>query len=190
MEPETQKVLTELEETIHDFWNVRPETAGLLHFLARTIQAKDILELGTSNGYSTIWLADAVRSVGGKVITVDYNPEWQEHAKENLKRAKLSNYVEMVLSPALDALDDLEGPFDFVFLDATKCEYAQYLKKVFPKVRIGGIIAADNVAGMFAAETADFRDALEQSDQIECTYIPIVNSEDEPDALAIARRIC
>jgi len=189
VEPETRHVLDELEETRQEFWNIRPETAGLLHFLARTIHAKDVLELGTSNGYSTIWLADAVGPHGGKVVTVDNDPDRQGQAKENFERAKVTAYIETVLSSAMDALTELEGPFDFVFLDAKKDEYAEYFRLVLPKVKVGGILTADNVGGMFAAETKNFREALKKSDQMESTFLPITNSEDEPDLFAIARRI-
>jgi len=189
MDTATRQVLEELGKTLREYWNIRPETAGLMHFLARTIRAKDVLELGTSNGYSTIWLADAVRPEKGKVITVDVNQRLLEIARQNFKRAKVSSYIETVLNTAMEAVTELEGPFDFVFLDATKTEYADYLEVVLPKVRVGGIITADNVGGMFAAETEDFREALLKNDQLESTILPIINSETEPDALAIARRV-
>src|SRR5581483_8803554 len=98
--------------------NLEPDTARLVYILVRGARAKRVLEIGTSNGYSTIWLASAVAPEGGKVTTIDLSAEKQAMARENLQRAGLLDSVEMILGKVGTVVRELVGPFDVVFVDA------------------------------------------------------------------------
>jgi predicted O-methyltransferase YrrM len=117
----------------------------LLYLLATGAQSRRILELGTSYGYSTVWLGAAARVTGGKVMSLE-NKEFKiEHARQALTRAGLSTRVEFHAGDCLDTLKRLPGPFDFVLLDVWKDLYLPCFELVHPKLSPGGIIAADNM---------------------------------------------
>jgi predicted O-methyltransferase YrrM len=120
---------------------------NLLYSLARTSQAKSILEFGTSFGVSTIYLASAMRdNGGGKVITSEFLPEKVERAKKNLAEAGLIEYVEFRTGDALETLKQSIPTLDMVFLDGPKDMYLGVLKLVEGKLRSGGIVASDNTS--------------------------------------------
>jgi len=127
---------------------VSPPQARLLEILARSIGARTMLEFGTLAGYSTIWLARALPE-GGRLITLEANPEYAEVARENIARAGVADLVELRVGPALDALPALDaegvGPFDLVFIDADKIHTPDYFTWALDRTRPGGLIVADNV---------------------------------------------
>jgi predicted O-methyltransferase YrrM len=127
---------------------VSPPQARLLEILARSIGARTMLEFGTLAGYSTIWLARALPE-GGRLITLEANPDYADVARENVARAGLAEVVDLRVGPALDALPALEaegaGPFDFVFIDADKVHTPDYFAWSLDHTRPGGLIVADNV---------------------------------------------
>ena len=125
--------------------NITPDTGRFLWILVRAARATRILEVGTSNAYSTIWLADAARTTGGRVVTLEQSPEKVRLARENLLRAGLADRVEIREGRAADTLAGLPGPFDLVFLDADRPSYRTYLDLVVPKLVPGGLLVADNV---------------------------------------------
>lgn len=103
------------------------------------------LEIGTSTGHSGIWIAWALSKTGGKLITVEIDERRYQEAQENFKEAGLSDYIDARLADAHELVPELEGPFDFVFIDADKAWYTNYAKAVIPKLKPGGCIAAHNV---------------------------------------------
>lgn len=125
--------------------SVGREAGMLLYLLASGAKSKRILELGTSYGYSTIWLAAAARASGGKVLSLELKDFKIEHARLALTRAGLSTRVEFYAGDCLDTLKTLPGPFDFVLLDVWKDLYLPCFELVHPKLAPGGIIAADNM---------------------------------------------
>ena len=125
--------------------NITPDTGRLLWILIRSTRATRILEVGTSNAYSTLWLADAARATGGRVTTLEADAGKIELARENLRRGGCADLVEIVAGRAAETLSRLTGPFDFVFLDADRASYLTYLELVVPRVVPGGLIVADNV---------------------------------------------
>jgi predicted O-methyltransferase YrrM len=157
--------------------NITPETGRLLWILARAIDAKHIVEVGTSNAYSTIWLADAARATGGRVTTLEMNPEKIVLARANLQSAGLIDVVEILQGTATDSLTALAGPFDLVFLDADKAGYLQYLEIAVPKLRIGGILIADN-ATTHAKELEEFTRRVKSHPQLFAVTIPMGNGEE------------
>jgi predicted O-methyltransferase YrrM len=125
--------------------SVGREAGILLYLLATGGQSRRILELGSSYGYSTVWLGAAARTTGGKVLSLELKENKIEHARQALTRAGLSSRVEFYAGDCLDSLRDLPGPFDFVLLDVWKDLYLPCFELVHPKLAVGGIIAADNM---------------------------------------------
>lgn len=128
--------------------SVSPNQGKLLHLLALVQGAKNILEIGTLGGYSTIWLARALPA-GGKLITLEFEPKHAEVAQANLARAEVADKVELRLGAALETLPQLarerKGPFDFIFIDADKENYPGYWEWALKLSRRGTVIVADNV---------------------------------------------
>ena len=127
---------------------VAPNQGKLLHILARLVKARNILEIGTLGGYSTIWLARALPE-GGRLITLEAAAKHAAVARKNLKRAGVMDRVELREGPALESLPKLEaegaGPFDFIFLDADKEHNADYLDWALRLAHPGTVIVTDNV---------------------------------------------
>jgi len=127
-------------------WNVGREGGALLAWLVRLLGARRVLEIGTSNGVSAIWMARALRETGGELVTLEVDPRKVELATANLERAGLADQVTVIEGPALASLEALGGPFDLVFIDADKDRYPDYLRAVRDKLRPGALIVADNVS--------------------------------------------
>lgn len=157
--------------------NITPDTGRLLWILVTSARATRILEVGTSNGYSTIWLADAARRTGGRVVTLELNPAKVELARRNLGRAGLADQVEILPGRAADTLAGLPGPFDFVFLDADRPSYLTYLELVLPKVTAGGLLVADNVTS-HASELADYLARVKSHPDLLSVTLPIGKGEE------------
>ena len=107
---------------------------------------KSALEIGTSNGYSGLWIAWALSKTGGKLITVEIDRGRHDEAVKYFREAGLEKYVDARLGDAHEIVPALKGPFDFVFCDADKDWYENYLKPVLPKLTVGGCFAAHNVS--------------------------------------------
>lgn len=127
-------------------WNVGREGGELLAWFVRLLDAQRVLEIGTSNGVSTIWMARALAQSGGHLVTLEVEPRKVEMATANLTRAGLFDTVTIVEGPATESLRALGGEFDLVFIDADKPQYPDYLQGVRDKVHAGSIIVADNVS--------------------------------------------
>jgi predicted O-methyltransferase YrrM len=125
--------------------SVGREAGIMLYLLATGAQSRRILELGSSFGYSTVWLGAAARSTGGKVISLELKENKIEHARQALTRAGLSTRVEFHAGDCLESLRNLPGPFDFVLLDVWKDLYVPCFELVHPKLSPGGVICADNM---------------------------------------------
>jgi predicted O-methyltransferase YrrM len=128
--------------------NVSPNHGKLLHILARMVNARAILEIGTLGGYSTIWMARALPP-GGRLITLEFEPKHAELAKANIARAGLDKVVEIRLGVALETLPKIAaeqiGPFDLIFIDADKVSTADYFQWALKLSRVGSLIVVDNV---------------------------------------------
>jgi predicted O-methyltransferase YrrM len=165
--------------------NITRDTGRLLWILVHAIKATRILEVGASNGFSTIWLADAARATNGRVVTLELNPEKITLARTNLASAGLDGIVDIVEGRAADTLTALPAPFDLVFLDADRPSYLTYLELVVPKLRAGGLLIADNVTS-HANELQDFLRAVKSHPQLFSVTIPVGNGEEI--ALKLDRR--
>jgi caffeoyl-CoA O-methyltransferase len=127
------------------------------------------LEIGTSTGRSGIWIAWALSKTGGKLLTIEINEERHQEALANFKAAGLSSYIDARLADAHELVPQLEGPFDFVFSDADKGWYKNYLIAVLPKLDVGGCFTAHNVAGRRQWGIGEFLDYLESLSYMETT---------------------
>src|SRR6202167_2593298 len=119
--------------------NVEPDTAQLLAVLVRAIRPRAVLELGTSNGYSTLWLADAVRATNGHLVSTDVDPHRSAEAAENLDRGGLGGLVELRVEDAAVMLgESSDGAWDMIFLDAERPAYVSYWPDLVRVLRPGG----------------------------------------------------
>ena len=137
MNESKKRLLHELEvfgRTHDGYYNISADTGQFFNILIRIAKSKNILEVGTSNGYSTIWLGEAARQNKGKVTTIEISEHKVKMAAENFKRAKLDKIIKIVHGDALEEIPKLQGNFDFLFLDAVKEDYINYFKLAYPKL--------------------------------------------------------
>ena len=155
------------------FRNVEPQTAELLGVLIRATRARRILELGTSNGYSTIWLADAAQDTGGSVVSVDVDARRTELARANLRSAGLEDGVELRAEDAAHTLaSSKDSEWEFVFLDAERPAYPGYLADLIRTLAPGGLLAVDNVRS-HEHELVEFTAQIEREPTLTQTVVPV-----------------
>lgn len=180
----TQDKLLELEKTQHQFWNISRVTAEFLYSLIRTQNSKNVLEIGTSNGYSGIWLGKAVKSTGGHLTTIEFYDKRLDVAKENFKLCGVDDAITTLQGSALMHLEYLPDDFeiDFAFVDANKSEYIKYFQFIDKHMKKGGIIACDNVLS-HEAKCKPFIDAINAHPDYENVILPL------PAGLSLARKL-
>ncbi|MDO5640302.1 MAG: class I SAM-dependent methyltransferase [Neisseria sp.] len=153
--------------------NLHPDSAALLALLVRAKQAKKVLEIGTGNGYATLWLADAVRDHGGAVRSLEIDKERKKAAKQHLRETKLDNQVRLEVCDAGGFLRDYQKYYDVVLLDADRGQYVDYwphLQRIL--VKPGSLLAVDNVLS-HAEETAEFLALVEADKEFQCSTVDI-----------------
>ena len=146
LDRKVEKFLREHEGQWYDL-NVPESDARLLYDLIIKGKYKNALEIGTSTGYSGIYIAWALSKTGGKLITIEINEERHKAAVENFKKAGLSEYIDARLADAHALVKELQGPFDFVFSDADKGWLKNYFRDLDPKLVVGGCYATHNIRG-------------------------------------------
>jgi predicted O-methyltransferase YrrM len=161
-----------LADRTHRRRNLEPASARLLHLLVLATGAARVLELGTSNGYSTIWLAAAVAANEGTMVSVDLDEGRLAEARENLARAGFGEAVDLRLEDAGDALSasDPES-WDLVFLDAERPNYPAYWSDLVRVLPPGGLLAVDNAIS-HAEELADFRTLVTADRRVTEALVP------------------
>ncbi|NQT84690.1 O-methyltransferase [bacterium] len=167
-----QELLRELEEyaKTHSTWNV-PRTDGqFLRILVESCKIKRALEIGSSNGYSTIWIGMGLERSGGKLITLEIDHGRAEMCKENVKKAGLEKVITGMEGDALKVIPTLKGPFDFVFIDAWKPDYKKHLDTVMPRMPVGVVIAAHNAIRM-ASSMRDYLDAVKTDPRFDTVFL-------------------
>lgn len=152
--------------------NLEPETAALVSVLVRGSGRTRLLEVGTSNGYSTIWLAWSAARTGGRVISIELDPGRQSLADENLRRAGLRERVDLVLGDATNVVEDLTGPFDLVFFDADRVSVPAQLELLLPKLAPDAMLLADNVLS-HPEEIAGYLVAVEALEEFDRLVVPV-----------------
>ena len=164
---------------------VTPAQGKLLSLLVRAMRAERVLEIGTLGGYSTIWLACGLPA-GGHLLTLELEPKHADVARKNLEHASVADRVEIRVGPAADALRQLAAddapPFDFVFIDADKTGYPEYLRLTLPLVQKGSVIVADNVIRKGAVADAGSSDADVQAVR---AFHDLIAKDQHLDATAI-----
>lgn len=150
--------------------NVWPEDGRLMRLLTETIEARHVVELGTANGYSALWFCLALRSTGGKLTTHEIDPDRIAVAKENFRRAGVEKIVTLVEGDAHETIKKLEGPLDVVLLDAEKEGFTDYLAKLLPLVREGGLIIAHDSSGQ-AHMMDDYFRAIVENPNLETVLV-------------------
>jgi predicted O-methyltransferase YrrM len=152
--------------------NVEPDTARLLSVLVVATGAHRVLELGTSNGYSTLWLADAVRGVGGTLVSVEIDAARSAMAEQNLERGGLRSSVEVRVEDAATTLrNSRDESWNMIFLDAERPAYVSYWPDLLRVLRPGGLLAVDNVIS-HAHELHEFRALLGSDPGVSEAVVP------------------
>jgi caffeoyl-CoA O-methyltransferase len=143
-----KRILSVLDDIRKGPWmaNVNTLHGRLLRILTEATDAKNVVEIGTSNGYSALWICLGLQTTGGHLITHEINPQTASLARENFKRAGVDNIVTVVEGNAHETISRLKEPIDLLFIDADKPGYPDYLNKLLPLIRPGGLILADNVS--------------------------------------------
>jgi caffeoyl-CoA O-methyltransferase len=124
---------------------VSEEDGRFLRVLVTARRARRVLEIGGASGYSAIWMGSAVRGTGGRVVTIEYEPERARELADNVRRAGLADVVQVVAGDAFAQIPQIPGTFDFVFLDAWKKDYQRFFDLVYPRLDPGGLFVAHNV---------------------------------------------
>jgi predicted O-methyltransferase YrrM len=156
--------------------NITPDTGEFLLLLVRALKAKRVLELGTSNGYSTLWLAHAVQAIGGSVTTVELLPFKAEMARENFRRASLERWIHPHLGDSTDYLKRQSEPFDLIFLDGNRAQYVGWWNDLQRLLNPSGLIVADNAVS-HTEELRPFVQLVQQTRNYLTSTVPVGNGE-------------
>jgi predicted O-methyltransferase YrrM len=150
-----------------------PESGRLVNILARSLKAPQILELGTSYGYSTIWLAEAARASGGRVTTMELADYKSAHAKDMSRQAGLADHVDFKVGDAVQMIAGLPFQIDFVLVDLWKDLYVPCLEAFYPKLNPGAIVVADNMIRPNREEAARYRAAVRTKPELSSVLVPV-----------------
>ena len=140
-----KRLLNEMEAKGHQFWGVPRKDAEFLHLMVKATRSMNILEIGTSHGFSAIWIGLGLEETGGRLTTIEIDPERYNLARKHVDEVGLSQRITLIKGDAHAAVPTLDGPFDFVFMDADKEGQMDYFNKLYPKKLLpGGMIAVHN----------------------------------------------
>lgn len=179
----TTQTLAELEKTQKEFWNIPRKTGVLINTFIKMMNIQNALEIGTSNGYSGLWITKALKKTGGMLTTIEYYDKRQSIAIENFKKCGVNDIVRPLQGDActlLQALDNTEK-FDFVFIDANKREYVKYFELIKPHLTPKAIIIADNIIS-HAEKVQTFIDAVDADNEFQYEIVEV------PGGILIAYR--
>jgi len=165
---------------------ITKETGELFNMILRIKKAKNMLEVGMSTGYSTIWCAEVIAEQSGKIITIEQNPSKIKRAKENFQKAGITDTITIKEGLAIQILTELNLQqrykefFDFVLIDADKENVIKYFDLIFPMVSVGGIIITDNMLypKKFRKDMKKFSDYLKKNSKLRTITSPIGNGEE------------
>jgi predicted O-methyltransferase YrrM len=163
--------------------NTTPGDAALLRILVESSHAKRGLEIGTATGYGAILMGLGFERNGGELLCVDVDTKMVAVARDNIQRVRLQKTVTIIEGDALAVIPKLPGKFDFVFIDAVKEDYLDYLRAVEPKLKSTAVIVADNVI-QFARQMRDFLKVLQRDPRYHAVIVRA--SEEKGDGMAVA----
>lgn len=152
--------------------NLEPASAQLLSILVRASGVTRAIEIGTSNAYSTIWLAWSLAPVGGRIVSIDRNPDKHLLARENLRRADLLDRVDLRTGDAAEIARQLTGPFDLLFLDADRRSFPEQFQILRPKLTQKVLVVADNVLS-HPDEIAEYLKLISSLADFQHTVVPV-----------------
>jgi len=167
--------------------NTTPGDAMLLRILVQASGAQRGVEVGSATGYGALHMGVGFERNGGRLITIDIDPEMVRQCRANLKNAGLEKTVTVVEGDALKVLPTLEGEFDFVFIDAVKRDYLKYLRAIEPKLKPGAVVVADNVI-QFAREMQDYLEHVERGGAYETVIVRASMEKNDGMAISYKRR--
>lgn len=154
---------------------VGKEVGQFLYSLAKASEAKTILEIGTSYGYSTVWLAAAAKANKGKVITLEIDEEKAAYAKKQIEKAGLGDFVDFRIGDAVESIRTASEGFDFVLLDIWKALYIPCFELVFPKLKQDAYVVADNIIHPpnYKKEMTAYRNAVKATQAFDSVLLPM-----------------
>ena len=168
--PALQALLQEIRQADKGQLAVSEEDGRFLRLMVASSGAKLALEIGAASGYSAIWIGLGLRETGGKLTTIEYDPQRAREAKANIHRAGLEDVVTVVSGDAFKEISKVPGPIDFVFLDAWKPDYKRFLELVYPRLTRGALFLAHNVVNK-RDEMKDFLGAIEGNADLFTTIV-------------------
>jgi len=168
--PDLDRILAEIRAKDKGQLAVSEEDGRFLRLLVASTGRKRALEIGGASGYSAIWIAQGLRASGGKLVTIEYDPVRAKELAENVRRAGMTDLVDVVSGDAFAQIPKLGGTFDFVFLDAWKRDYKKFLELVYPRLDKGGLFTAHNVVNK-RSEMGDFLDAIQRNPALWTTIV-------------------
>jgi predicted O-methyltransferase YrrM len=160
--PNLDKILADIRAKDAGQLAVSEEDGRFLRLLIGSTGRKRALEIGGASGYSALWIAQGLRATGGRLVTIEYDPTRAKELAENIRKAGMTDVVEVVSGDAFAEIPKLPGTFDFVFLDAWKRDYKKFLDLVYPRLDKGGLFTAHNVVNK-RSEMGDFLDAIQRN---------------------------
>lgn len=187
--------ITEIIKQDEEINGIQPsigmETGKLLGLLIRSTNSKRVLEFGTCLGYSTVWIAQALKETGGRLISVEYRKDLYEITKRNIELAGLSEVVELILGDASEVINTVEGPFDIILQDSDKSLYSPMLEKCIRLTRKNGLIIADDalfkpmgIPEKFSDPVHEYVKKIFADKRLYSTMLPI------GDGVAISMKLC
>ena len=183
MDNTTANIMTELEKTQKEFWNIPRKTGVLINTFIKMMNAKNALEIGTSNGYSGLWISKALKETGGHLTTIEFYEKRQSIAIENFKTCGVFDIITPIQGSACEIIRNFSNDikFDFVFIDANKKEYVEYFNLVKPHLTQKCLIIADNIIS-HAQKVQTFIDAIDADEEFQYEIVEL------PGGILIAYR--
>lgn len=167
---DVQKILSDIKAKDKGLLAVSEEDGRFLRLMVASKKAQRALEIGGASGYSAIWIGMGLRETGGRLVTIEYDPVRAKELADNIKRAGLSDIVQVLAGDAFQQIPKVTGTFDFVFLDAWKKDYKRFFDMVFPRLDKGGLFLAHNVVNK-KSEMGDFLDAIQKQPAVWTTIV-------------------
>jgi len=166
---------TEVTERSQKLLNITRETGEFLSVLIKATMAENILEVGTSNGYSTLWLASSIPP-SGMVTTLEVLPHKIEQAKRNFQNAGLEKRIDLVQTDAVEYFKTLNRQYDLIFLDAERTDYMKFAEDVTEALRVGGLLVCDNAIS-HRSELIDFTNYIKSHPDFTTCLVPVGKGE-------------
>ena len=168
--PDLDRILADIRAKDKGQLAVSEEDGRFLRILIASTHRKRGLEIGGASGYSAIWMGQAMRLTGGKLVTIEYDPQRAKELADNIRRAGMTDVVQVIAGDAFKEIPKLQGSFDFVFLDAWKRDYKRFFDLVLPRLDPGGLFTAHNVVNK-RSEMGDFLDAIQNNPSVWTTIV-------------------